>query len=73
MTHKNARVELELFFQNCFVCQGLLGVVLLWIFELLIGGSQGRLKSVKREKISKNSTEGQTDENVILHIFSNVG
>ena len=50
MTHKNARVELELFFQNCFVCQGLLGVVLLWVFELLMCGSQGWLKSAKREK-----------------------
>ena len=49
MTHKNARVELELFFQNCFVCQGFLSVVLLWVFELLMCGSQGRLESAKRE------------------------
>ena len=35
-------VESELIFQNCFVCHhGLLGVVLLWIFEFLMCGGQG--------------------------------
>ena len=67
VTEQKSLLEPELFFQHRFVCDGVLSVVIFWVFEFLM------YRQRREEHKGNTRTKGERDKDVFLYVFANAG